>query len=102
QLSNPNGSGGLYSLSGNEVVNSVSNFGHQPFGHAGRAYVTTVDSDYLLSDFIAEVTVSLDSSAPGFSGWFGVGSGTPNPNHYSAPNIGFDVELFGSSDFGGL
>jgi hypothetical protein len=106
QLVNPNGvePGGSFSIQSNAVHNSVNAFGHAPFGHAGRAYVRTVDSDYATVDFTATVLLTLSDHPTDqtFSGWFGIGAGTPNSNWYSSPNQGIDIELFPTGGFGGL
>jgi hypothetical protein len=106
QLTNPNGvePGGDYTIQANAARNSVDGFGHAPFGWAGRAYVRTVDSDYVTVNFTASIllTISDHPFDQTFSGWFGIGTGTPNPGWYSTPNQGIDIEMYPTGGYGGL
>jgi hypothetical protein len=106
QLINPNGveAGGEFSIQTNAVSNAVDGFGHAPFGWAGRAYVRTVDTDYITANFTATILVTISNHPfdQTFSGWFGIGTATPNPGWYSTPNLGIDIELYPTGGYGGL
>ena len=80
-LENFNDLDGAFVVTNGEVRRSE----HEGIYTEDRHYITTTGSDYLLSDWIYEVTVRSPSDGPPDILFIGIGSGRPDPTYFNEP-----------------